>query len=620
MSSRVQVRRLSVCLPAVVLSAVLSSCQAPQGSIHQVVQDGDPDAVRGMLDADPDLIRATDEELRTPLHFAAEGGQLEVAGLLLSRGAEIDAEDRGGDTPLHRAVLLGGLDMVDLLLDQDPDLEVRNSYGRTPLHYVARETGSAELARRLLDAGSQVNVPDRYGGTPLGLAAWRGFEAMVDLFLDVGATLPEDTEGLWSLTVFGAQHGLSRLFGLLVERGVDLSMQNDGGGTLLHSASAGGSPEVVEILIREGLETDSRDRYGWTPLHYAAEEGFEGVAEALISQGASADARTLAGDTPYNLAARSDDPTLARFLADQGADTGPSAFPRMMGPYLDQGPVGPEATLFAPDIVSSNRFEHGSVTFSPDGLEAFWSSSFIVDDSGYTRGRIMTSQRGEGGWVAPDFAPFSTDYVGDDVPVFQPGGDRLFFLSRRTDDPESGHPGERIWYVDRVEGGWSGPILIEGGPNELEKHWQFSVAANGNIYFNSGAPGGMGSGDLYFSRYQDGEWMTPENLGAPINTEYDEFSPFIAPDESYLIISVNGSPANLGTIDLYISFKGENGDWTEPVNMGPTVNSPSHDLCPFVTSDGHYLFFNSHRGGQADIFWMDAGIIGQLRLAGEGMP
>ena len=620
MSSRVPVRRLSVCLPAVVFTAVLSSCQAPQGTIHQVVQDGDSDAVRVMLDADPDLIRATDEELRTPLHFAAEGGQLEVAGMLLSRGAEIDAEDRGGDTPLHRAVLNGGLEMVDLLLDQEPDLEIRNSYGRTPLHYVARETGSAELAERLLDAGSEVNVPDRYGGTPLGLAAWRGFEAMVDLFLDGGAVLPEDPDELTDLAVFSAQHGLSRLFGLLVETGVDLSMQNDGGGTLLHSASAGGSPEVVELLLTNGLEVDGRDRYGWTPLHYAAKGGFGDVAEVLISRGASADTRTLAGDTPYNLAAGSPDPNLARFLADQGAGTDPSAFPRMMGPYFDQGPVGTEVTLFAPDIVSSNRFEHGSVTFSPDGLEAFWSSSFVVDDSGYTRGRIMSSKRGEGGWVAPDFAPFSTDYVGDDVPVFQPGGDRLFFLSGRTADPDSGHPGERIWYVDRAEGGWSEPTLIEGGPNELDKHWQFSVAANGNIYFNSGAPGGMGAGDLYLSRYRDGEWMTPENLGAPVNTEYDEFSPFIAPDESYLIISLNGSPANLGTIDLYVSFKGETGDWTEPVNMGPTVNSASHDLCPFVSEDGDYLFFNSHRGGQADVFWMDAGIIEQLRPAGEGMP
>ena len=598
---------------AVFLVLVLCSCGEQGQDIHQAVKDGDLEAVRGILAADPGLLQMMDEELRTPLHFAAESGEVEVAEFLLSQGAEINSEDRGGDTPLHRAVLNGGPEMVGLLLEHGPDLEVQNSYGRTPLHYVARETGSAELAALLLDAGSEVNVPDRFGGTPLGLAAWRGFEAMVDLFLDRGAQLPDDPDGLESLTVFSAAHGLSRLFGILVERGVDLSMRNDGGGTLLHSASAGGSGEVVALLIQEGLEIEGRDRYGWTPLHYAAETGFNEVARVLISRGASSETRTLAGDTPYNVAVRSDNQATAQFLAERGAITDPASFPILRGPYFQEDPPGPEVTLFAPDIVSSNRFEHGSVTFTPDGTEAFWSSSFIVDDSGYSRGRIMTSKRGEEGWAAPAFAPFSTDYVGDDVPFFQPDGNRLFFLSGRTDDPEGGHPGERIWYVDRIAEGWSEPTLIEGGPNELGKHWQFSVAANGNIYFNSGDPGGMGAGDLYLSRYQDGGWLTPENLGAPVNTEYDEFSPFIAPDESYLIISVNGSPENLGTIDLHISFKGEDGTWAEPVNMGAAVNSPSHDLCPFVTTDGRYLFFNSHRGGQADIFWIDAGIIDQLR-------
>ena len=77
-------------------------------------------------------------------------------------------------------------------------------------------------------------------------------------------------------------------------------------------------------------------------------------------------------------------------------------------------------------------------------------------------------------------------------------------------------------------------------------------------------------------------------------------------------------PENMGTVDLYVSFKDESGAWTPLTNMGEAVNSTSQDLCPFVTTDGAYLFFNSHRGGQADVFWIDAEVIEQFRPGGGG--
>jgi ankyrin repeat protein len=594
--------------------STLLSCGAPEGDVHQAAAEGDLETVRALVGSDESLLSATDGESRTPLHMATGRARFYVAEYLLDQGANVDAADRGGETPLHNAVLSQNMGMVDLLLSREADLELQNSYGRTPLHLVARETGNAALASRLLEAGAEVNVVDRYGGTPLSLAAWRGFEDMVDLFLDNGADIPEGEAELEMGIVWGAQHGLSRLFGVLVEAGADLTLPNDGGGTLLHSASAGGSREVVEILVEEGLAIGSRDRYGWTPLHYAAREGQDDVVGVLLSEGAPVDPRTLAGYTPLHLATDADRGSTADLLEEAGSSTVPFAFPRLDGLYFGGDSPGPDPVIFLPDIVSTNRFEHGSITFSPEGDEAFWASSFIVDDSGYTRGRIMTSRLTADGWLPPAFADFSTDFLhGDDVPFFHPDGNRLFFLSARTDDPGGGHPGERIWYVDRTENGWAEPVLIQGGPNELAKHWQFSVSANGNIYFNSGAPGGLGAGDLYVSRFDGTGWLPPENLGAPVNTEYDEFSPFIAPDESYLIISVHGAPGDAGFMDLYVSFRDDGGSWSEPVNLGPTVNTPSHELCPFVSGDGRYLFFNSHRGGQSDIFWVDAAIIERLR-------
>jgi len=602
------------------LVCLVGACReaTPDIGIHQAAEEGDAAAVRQMLADNPELVQSVDEEQQTPLHLAAQEGSVETIEVLLAAGADVDAQTRGGETALHRALWESDSDVVEVLLAAEPDLGIRNAYDRTPLLRVARENGSAEIAARLLAAGADINARDRFGESSLELAAWRGFEPLVDLLLDQGAELPVKGEGLEEITVFSAQHGLARLFRLAVEAGVDLDMGDDGGGTLLRSAAAGGSAEVVEILLEEGMSIEAPDRYGWTPLHYAAKEGHTEVASTLIALGAPVEIRSLAGDSPYNLAAAAGHASMLELLETEGASGDPAEFPHVMGPYLGQEPPGLVATVFALDIVSSNRQEHGSVTFSPDGMEAFWSSSFIVDDSGYTRGRILTSRQAEEGWTPPSFAPFSPEFNGDDVPQFTPDGNRVFFLSRRPIEPGGESPGEQIWYVDRTEQGWSEPVFIEGGPNELSKHWQFSAAANGNIYFNSGDAGGMGRGDIYVSRHRDGRWESAENLGPAINSENEEFSPFIAPDESFLIVSVMGRPENVGSIDLYISFKDESGEWTPLTNMGEAMNSPSHDLCPFVTLDGRYLFFNSHRGGQADIYWIDSEVIEKFRPAGGG--
>jgi hypothetical protein len=275
---------------------------------------------------------------------------------------------------------------------------------------------------------------------------------------------------------------------------------------------------------------------------------------------------------------------------------------------------GDEARVFAPDIVSSARFEHGTVAFSPDGTEAFWESSFMPNETGYSHGRILTSRLEGGVWTRPVYAHFSTDFMqDDDVPFFHPEGDRLYFISRRPLPGEEEGQGERIWYVDRTPTGWSEPRIIEGGPNSVGLHWQFSVAANGNIYHSARLPDGLGGGDIYISRFVDGEYLPPESLGPDINTIGSEGSPFIAPDESYLIITAADREDSVGGDDLYIHFRTPEGGWTEALNLGPSVNTPTHDMCPMVAGGGRFLIWNSRPEGDTDNYWIDGGIIQELR-------
>lgn len=564
--------------------------------------------VAGLLIERGAEIEAINRDQNTALHYATRNGHSGTVALLLEKGANVDAQTRGGVTPVILATLRDDADLVRQLHRAGADLTIKDNYGRDPMLLVARETGSENMAKLLIELGASVNVSDRAGDTPLGLATWRGFAGLVDIFLDAGAALPTDKEKSEALSVFAAERGVGRLFILLVNRGLDLSLKNLNGGSLLHSACAGGSKEAVEVLLAKGLDVNERDRYGWTPLHYAAKKGRVEAARLLLAGGAKVDVRTIAGYTPLGQALEFEQVEVARLLKEHGAKAEPVAFSKLKGKYLGQKPPGKEPVLFAPDIVSSNRFEHATVTFSPDGEEAFWGSSFMLSESGYTYGRILTSRLENGRWTVPQKAAFST-IRGCGEPMFTPDGKKLFFSSRRPLRPGGEEVESHIWMVEKTSAGWTEPTLLRGGPNDFGYYWQFSFAADGSIYFSKNDAGGHGGSDIYVSRLIGVEYQPPENLGPVINGEQDDDSPFIASDERYLIFTSWGRPGGIGDADLVVSFRDHSGAWTQPVVLPQPVNSESREICPQVTRDGKYLFFNSFRSGVADNYWVEAAVI-----------
>jgi ankyrin repeat protein len=578
-------------------------------TIFDAARGGNADRVLELLATDPALAHATDDDGRTPLHHAAERGHIEVASILLDAGADIDAREEDDETPLHYAAWRSQLAVGRLLVARGTDVEARNHWGRTPLLIVGRETGNADMARLLIDAGAKVNARDRGNSSALDLAAWRGFAELVDLLLDNGAELPppESQDGQF-VAMFAADKGLVRLFNLCVDSGVDLGLRNESDGSLLHSASQGGSANVVARLLDAGFDPNERDRYGRTPLHYAAEMGRKEAAKILLDRGAEIDARSLSGETAFNTAQWVERAELAGFLAAAGAGTAPRRFPKLEGAYMGQQPPAPDdrPVLFASDIVSTHRFQHGTIAFSPAGDEAFWSSQIVTQETGYSQGLMLFSRIENGRWTEPAAAPFSQLGWSDDVPFYSTDGERLYFLSARRAPGEEGGREERIWYVDRTPGGWSEPQIVDGGPNTIELHWEFSVAADGSIYVGS-------RGELFVSRYVNGRYAEPESLGALVSSEAEESMPFIAPDGSYLLFSRFRHPENIGFSDLWISFPDESGEWTAPLNLGERINTVG-GICPIVSPDGRYLFFNS---GNDDNYWVDAGFIERLRIESQ---
>ena len=283
-------------------------------------------------------------------------------------------------------------------------------------------------------------------------------------------------------------------------------------------------------------------------------------------------------------------------------------WPDVSGPYLGQEPPGLVAKLFAPKIISTDKSETGSV-FSPDHDEFYFTT--WTRESGT---RILVARQVDGVWTAPVVASFSNHSSDVDVAI-NSDGTRIFFGSRRPrpGEDEDRQDGFDIWIADRTETGWGREVFLGPVVNSGKSQVYPTVARDGTLYFQAVRDEGYGKADIYRSRLVDGVYQVPENLGPIVNSQHYEGDVFVAPDESFIVVSIYGRDDEFGGGDLYVSFRNPDDTWSPPKNMGPGINSKKRDFCPMVTPDGEYLFFSSKRLGVGDIFWVDADVIEKLR-------
>ncbi|WP_291723345.1 hypothetical protein [Bernardetia sp.] len=268
--------------------------------------------------------------------------------------------------------------------------------------------------------------------------------------------------------------------------------------------------------------------------------------------------------------------------------------------YLGQKPPSEMPEIFAPNLISKlDRYEFGC-TFSRDGKAMF----FGVDNNGTME--IYSTHLENGSWTAQEKL-FGNDTISYNDPMLSPDDKKLFFISNKPISTSEAKKDIDIWFVERTKKGWSEPKNIGMPINSSRNEYFVSFTNEGTIYFASkdsteNAP--QYAYDIYSSELKNGQYTTPKKLPSTINTNRYEADVFVAPDESYLIFCAIHRDG-LGRGDLYISFKNESGKWSEAVNMGDTINSENHELCPFVSKDGKYFFYTSNE----DIYWVDANIL-----------
>jgi hypothetical protein len=284
-------------------------------------------------------------------------------------------------------------------------------------------------------------------------------------------------------------------------------------------------------------------------------------------------------------------------------------YPKLTSPYLGQKPPGKIPELFAPELVSVDEGVHGNIVFNPDFTEAAWHPNYLVNG----KALIFIMKYRDDKWQAPiEF--FLKDGYNYSEPFYSYDGSQLFYLSGQ--ESASGNAeNEKIYYVERIDKGWSGPKLLS--QNLPAFHWQFSFDSNRNLYY--GGKSDDKKGEIYYSQYKNGEYLNPVRLPETINSGSPEFSPFISPDNTYLIFvrmieQQNGPPKT----NLFVSFKDKNGNWNQAQNLSAKLiiseKSPVEMMgAPRITPDGKYLFFCSFNGKGHMVYWVSATIIDELR-------
>lgn len=265
----------------------------------------------------------------------------------------------------------------------------------------------------------------------------------------------------------------------------------------------------------------------------------------------------------------------------------PAGLAQTRPPYASRQPLA-EPTIFAEGIISTEDYE-SHPAFTPDGQTLY----FLKSSANFNFWTIVVSRWTEGRWGTPSVAEFSGQYRDAD-PFITPDGSKLYFISDR---PAAGKAQRDldIWVIERSGAGWGEPKNLGAPVNSTGDEWFPTMTTDGTLYFGSDREGGRGRTDLYRSRPVNGKYGTPENLGQAINTEFNEFEPFVAPDESYLIFMAAGRPDSLGSGDLYISYR-QQGAWTKPWNLGAGINSSGFEISPKLSPDGKYFFWTSTRG------------------------
>lgn len=243
-------------------------------------------------------------------------------------------------------------------------------------------------------------------------------------------------------------------------------------------------------------------------------------------------------------------------------------------------------------------------TFSSDGSTMYFSCHDRRDPAGAD---ICVSYRDdEGEWTAPEIVgpPISSPEWREQEPLLSPDGTELYIMSDRP----GGMGSVDIWVSEWEDDGW-GELENLGAPinSEFADHCLYFAGPDWEIaYWTSTRPGGFGGNDIWMSERVDGEWQEPVNLGPLVNSEASDHHSLPSADGNSLYITSNRE-GGYGLEDIYVTTRNGAGEWGPLVNLGPVVNTETNDRCPAFSPDYTRFYWDTERAGGSgakDLWWI----------------
>lgn len=195
-------------------------------------------------------------------------------------------------------------------------------------------------------------------------------------------------------------------------------------------------------------------------------------------------------------------------------------------------------------------------------------------------------------WNAPVMAPFSTDQY-NEATVSISADERRIYIYKDSIG------GGDLFFSD-IDNGIFGKINHIKDRKINSDAWDPHCTVTPDLqhmYFSSDRAGGFGGRDIYrITRLPNGEWSEPQNLGPTINTPFDEDAPHIDVNNKTLYYSSNGDKS-MGGFDIFYSIRDEDYNWLTPINLGSPINSFDDDIYYTTTADGRKGYFSSFRNG-----------------------